>query len=86
MLRFEAKLTIRSAQISMKLLKDNIIKKLTKTELRAMPLKLLLSATLILCFLGMGIIELAPNPEGAQPCTIILVKRKAIKHAKSDPA
>jgi len=57
--RFETKLEIRSAEISMKFLKNNIIKKRTKTELRAMPQKLLLSASLMLYFLGMGIIELA---------------------------
>ena len=35
MLRFETKLTIRSAQISLKLLKDNIIKKLTENRTKS---------------------------------------------------
>jgi len=28
----------------------------------------------------MGVIELAPNPEGAQPCAIMQMNRKAIKN------
>jgi len=84
--RFETKLKIRSAQISMKFLKNNIIKKLTKNRTESNAPTIVAISDIDVVLLGMGIVELAPNPEGAHPCTIMQRNRKAIKHARSEPA
>jgi len=66
---FKTKLQFTGKEAIVIFLKYNMIKILTKIELKAMPRKLALFVTLTLQPLGMGIIVLVHRFSDGKPCT-----------------